>query len=52
MLNINNHPKSFRVYDAMRDYYLAQDESGKTVAYYKRSLEMEETERTRQKLNN
>ncbi|MFT6873024.1 MAG: putative alpha/beta superfamily hydrolase [Roseivirga sp.] len=50
-LNINNYPRSFMVYDAMGDYYRAQNERNKTIEYYKRSLEIKETVRTRQKLN-
>jgi predicted alpha/beta superfamily hydrolase len=50
-LNINNYPESFRVYDAMGDYYRGQNKNKKSIAFFERSLGIQETERTRRKLN-
>jgi hypothetical protein len=51
-MNINNYPESFRVYDAMGDFYRTQAKNEKAIPFYKRSLEIDETGSVRRKLSN
>ncbi len=51
-LNIQNYPNSFRVFDAMGDFYRAQSNKEKSIEFYQKSLSLQETDFIRRKLNN
>jgi tetratricopeptide (TPR) repeat protein len=49
-MNIQNYPGSFNVFDSMGDYYNAQNDKGKAIEYFKKSLKLKENSETRSKL--
>jgi len=51
-LNVNNYPNSSNVYDSLGDFYLATDKKAKARKNFKKALSIQETEYTRDKLNN
>lgn len=50
-LNVTNYPQSPNVYDSMGDFYQKIDKGRKAIANYKKALEIQETDFTREKLN-
>lgn len=48
--NLNNHPESDAAYEALGDFYLAQNDTAQAIAEFKNSLAIKESQSTRDKL--
>jgi tetratricopeptide (TPR) repeat protein len=49
-LNVKYYPGSQNVYDSMGDYYAAVDDKPKAIEFFKKALEIGQSEYTRKKL--
>ena len=51
MMNVENYPNSFNVYDSLGDYYDATGDKEKAMSSYRQALALRENPETREKLN-
>jgi predicted alpha/beta superfamily hydrolase len=50
-LNMDYYPQSFNVYDSMGDNYLARNEKGKAITYFKKALALKYRQEIKEKLD-
>ena len=50
IMNVNNYPDSFNVYDSMGDFYAAKGEKQKAKEYFEKALSIRDNPGTREKL--
>ena len=50
-MNIRNYPENANTYDSMADYYLAKEDTAKSIEFLEKALSIEELDYSRNKLN-